>query len=61
MSINEVISSVQPDQTLGLLLAMTVLPCVMMLLSYFLYKRHYKLDEEEYDRICTELEARKKE
>ena len=61
LSINEVISSVQPDQTLGLLLAMTVLPCVMMLLSYFLYKRHYKLDEEEYDRICTELEARKKE
>ena len=21
----------------------------------FLYKKHYKLDEEEYDRICKEL------
>lgn len=61
LSINEVIGGVQHGQTLGLLLTMTVLPCALMLLSYFLYKKHYKLDEEEYDRICAELEARKKE
>lgn len=60
-SINEVIGGVQHGQTLGLLITLTVLPCVLMLLSYFLYKKHYKLDEEEYDRICAELEARKKE
>ena len=30
-----------------------------MLLSYFLYKKHYKLDVEEYDRICSEIAARK--
>ena len=42
-------------QSLGLLFAMTVLPCALMLVSYFLYKRKYKLDEEEYDRICAEL------
>ena len=35
--------------------AMTVLPCALMLVSYFLYKKKYKLDEEEYDRICAEL------
>ena len=34
---------------------MSIVPGVLMLLSYFLYKRHYKLDEEEYDRICKEL------
>ena len=38
---------------------MTVLPCALMFLSYILYKRRYKLDEAEYDRICAELEARK--
>ena len=26
-----------------------------MMLSYRLYRKHYKLDEEEYDRICAEL------
>ena len=30
-----------------------------MILAYVLYKKHYKLDEEEYDRICKELEERK--
>lgn len=30
-----------------------------MLLSYFLYKKHYKLDEDKYDRICAEIAARK--
>ena len=40
---------------------MVVIPCVLMLLSYFLYKKHYKLDEDEYSRICDELEARKQQ
>lgn len=59
-SIGEVISNVQHSQTTGLLLTMTILPCVLLLISCFLYKKYYKLDEEEYDRICAELEARKK-
>ena len=42
-------------KSLGLLITMTVLPCVLMLISYFLYKKKYKLDEEEYERICREL------
>lgn len=42
-------------QSTGLLITMTVLPCVLMLISYALYKRKYRLDEEEYDRICERL------
>lgn len=45
----------QAGQSTGLLITMTVAPCVLMLLSYYLYKKKYKLDEEEYDRICREL------
>ncbi len=58
-AITNLLQGVQSGQSLGLLLVMTVLPCLLMFLSYILYKRRYKLDEAEYDRICAELEARK--
>jgi len=32
---------------------------VMMLTSYLLYRKHYILDEEEYDRICQVIAQRK--
>lgn len=57
--IAEVLAGVGHGQTIGLLLFMTALPCALMFLSYILYKKKYKLDEEEYDRICKEIEARK--
>ncbi len=57
-AITSLLSGVQSGQSLGLLFVMTVLPCILMFASYILYKKHYKLDEEEYDRICAELEAR---
>ena len=57
--ISALLQDVQPGQSLGLLLVMTVIPCVLMFLSYILYKKHYKLDEAEYDRICRELQERK--
>ena len=53
--INAVLSHVTNQQAMVLLVFMSVVPCILMLLSYFLYKKHYKLDEEEYDRICREL------
>ena len=59
MAIDNVIAGIEPGKTLALLLCMVIVPCVLMLLSYFLYKKHYKLDEEEYDRICSEIAARK--
>lgn len=58
-SISQVLAGVRHEQTVGLLLCMTVLPCLLMLLSYFLYKKHYRLDEEEYQKICDELAAKK--
>ena len=60
-SIEGVLSGVQPWQTQGLFLMITVLPFLLMLLSYLIYRRHYKLDEAEYDRICGELALRKGE
>ena len=46
-------------QKLGLLLCITVVPFIFMFVSYILYKKHYKLDEDEYTRICGELQARR--
>ena len=58
-AIEGVLSGVQPWQTRGLFLVMTVLPFLLMLISYLIYRRHYKLDEAEYERICGELAQRK--
>ncbi len=58
-AIDALLQGVQPGQTNGLMLVMTVLPCVLMFLSYVLYKKHYTLDEDEYDDICRQLAERK--
>ena len=58
-SIESVISGVQGNQSSGLLLCMVILPFVLMLASYLLYRKHYILDEEEYDRICKVIAERK--
>ena len=34
---------------------MCLLPFLMMVFTYLLYKKHYILDEGEYDRIVKEL------
>ncbi len=57
-SISGILGSVESNQTMGLLICMTVLPCVLMLISYFLYQKKYTLDEEEYERICKEIAAK---
>lgn len=53
--IEEVLTNVTGQQTIGLLVFMSIVPCILLLISYFLYKKHYKLDEEEYEHICKEL------
>jgi len=58
-AIHELLGGVSHSQSVGLLLVMTVLPYALMVLSYKLYLRRYKLDEAEYDRICGELNARR--
>ncbi len=52
------LQDVKPMQSGGLLLVMTVLPFLLMFISYVLYKRHYTLDEPEYERICRELQEK---
>ena len=52
---------VSPGQSLGLLVTMTALPWAMMVGSYLLYRKKYRLDEEEYERICNELEKNRRE
>ncbi len=56
--IETVIGGVQDGQSIGLLVCMTIIPCALMLISNALYQKNYKLDEEEYDRICREIENR---
>lgn len=58
-SIGNVLSTVSKTQTTGLMVVMAVLPAVLMTTAYLLYKKHYILDEDEYDRILLELEKRK--
>ena len=58
--ITTLLSGVQHSQSLGLLLVSTLLPCILMYISYRLYQKHYRLDEKEYDRICAEIAERKK-
>ncbi len=58
-SIETLLQGVHSGQAIGLLVVMTALPCLLMFLSYILYKRHYKLDEAEYDRIVRELREKK--
>ena len=60
-AIDGVLAGVQSWQAHGLLLVITLLPFALMLLSYLIYRKHYKLDEGEYDRICVELSQRKGE
>lgn len=57
--IQTLLQDVSHGQSLGLLLVMIILPAALLVLSYVLYLRHYKLDEPEYDRICAELKARR--
>lgn len=58
-AIGNVIANVAPGQKQGLLIFMTVIPCAFMIISYFLYKAKYKLDEDEYENIRKQLEERK--
>ena len=55
--IHQVIETVDPGQTTGLLLAMVILPLVFGFVSYLLYQKHYKLDEKTYEDICRQLKA----
>ena len=56
--IAQVIQNVGKGQSVGMLLFMVIVPFVLLLISYLLYKRFYKLDEETYAQIVSELEKK---
>ena len=58
-AIEGVLATVQPWQTRGLFLSFTIVPFVLMLTSYLIYRNHYTLDEERYETICRELSQRR--
>ncbi len=57
--IADILKGVTTTETNGLLICMVFIPLILMFLSYVLYKKKYKLDEDEFERICKELEAKK--
>ena len=57
--INEVITGIDKSKPRALLICMTVLSLVFMYSAYRLYMKKYRLDEDEYKRICEELEERR--
>jgi len=59
LEIDNVIAMVDKGQANGMLLFMTIVPFILLLASYFLYIRFYKLDEEKYAEIVQELEKRR--
>lgn len=57
--IDEVIQGVTAGQSHGLLLIMVLISFGMLAASYILYRKHYRLDEDEYGRIVRALEKRR--
>ena len=57
-SIEMALSSVGAWQTRGLMTVMTVIPFVLMFISWRIYRSHYTLDEVEYERICSVIAER---
>lgn len=57
--IAKVIQNIGKGQSIGMLLFMVIVPFVLLLISYLLYIRHYKLDEDKYAEIISELENQK--
>ncbi|MCQ2519133.1 MAG: glycoside-pentoside-hexuronide (GPH):cation symporter [Lachnospiraceae bacterium] len=57
--IKTVTDSVSAGQKNGLLIAMTVIPCALMVTSVVLYRKFYKLDEETYEDILKQLDDKK--
>ncbi len=56
--IDKVIETVTQHQMNGLLLTMIIIPLVFGFVSYLLYQKFYKLDEETYEDVCRQLEEK---
>ncbi len=54
-----IIATVGSSQTLILRIGMVAIPMLVMLISWFMIKKGYKIDEKEYARMVAEIETRK--
>ena len=57
--IDAVLTGVNKGQTTGILLVMVILSFALLVVSYLVYQKKYKIDESEFEHICSELDARK--
>ena len=58
-AIEALLSTVSNSQKTGLLAVMTLSSAVLLVTSFLIFKRRYRLDEAEYDRILNVLAERK--
>lgn len=58
--ISSVLEGASDGMTLALRCVMAILPIIFMGIAYFITMKKYKIDEDEYDKILSELKARNK-
>ena len=56
--IEALLTNVESNQKLGMLLLMTLVPFALMFIAFVLYMKKYELTEKEYDRLVEELKVR---
>ena len=54
-----VVSTCEPWQVLVFKLGVAILPMVLFVVSYFLLKKYYFIDEKKYTEILEEIKTRK--
>ena len=57
--IADLLKTATSGQMLGLSLAMTIVPIILLLASYIIIKKKYIIDEKLYDQMVAEIQARK--
>ena len=57
--IEELLKTANSGQMLGLSLAMTIVPIILLLASYVIIKKKYIIDEKLYDQMILEIQQRK--
>ncbi len=56
---DSIIATVESSQTLILRIGMVAIPLIVMIASWLIIQKSYKIDEKEYERMVKEIEERK--
>ena len=59
VNITKVLNEADPNMSLKLAFCMAIIPIVLLLIAYFVNAKKNKIDEETYDMMLKEIEARK--